>query len=65
MRPLFAIAPLALAFALLGPTTTEASPAAGQALMVKVWHMVFDHGSAPASSKPQADSLTEAAALNH
>lgn len=51
MRPLFAIAPLALAFALLGPTTTEAANPA-ESLVAKVWHMVFDHDEASAGSKP-------------
>ena len=40
MRPVFAIAPLALAFILLGPT--EANSAATPSLIAKVWHMVFD-----------------------
>lgn len=51
MRPLFAIAPLALAFALLGPTTTEAANPA-DSLVAKVWHMVFDHDEVAAGSKP-------------
>lgn len=51
MRPLFAIAPLALAFALLGPTTTEAANPA-ESLVAKVWHMVFDHEEASAGAKP-------------
>lgn len=51
MRPLFAIAPLALAFALLGPTTTEAANPA-DSLVAKVWHMVFDHDEVAAGAKP-------------
>ena len=43
MRPLFAIAPLALAFALLGPTTTEVSSVRTESFVVKIWHLVFDH----------------------
>ncbi|MGH6645669.1 hypothetical protein [Aquabacterium sp.] len=67
MRPLFAIAPLALAFVLLGPTTTDATSAASPSLAAKVWHLVFDRdgsgGTSPSQVKP-ASSLTEASALN-
>ena len=62
MRPLFAIAPLALAFALLGPTTTEAANTS-EPLVMKVWHMVFDHGGTSDSAKPgpnAAEASTQA-----
>jgi hypothetical protein len=62
MRPLFAIAPLALAFAFLGPTTTEAA-STGDSLVVRVWHMVFDHDNTTVSVKPgtnTAEASTQA-----
>ena len=57
MRPVFAIAPLALAFVLLGPTTTEASSATSPSLVAKVWHALFDRDGSPAPVKP-AGNLT-------
>ncbi|MES2089222.1 MAG: hypothetical protein V4532_04465 [Pseudomonadota bacterium] len=42
MRPLFAIAPLALAFSLMNPSTTEASTATAESFPAKIWHLVFD-----------------------
>ena len=59
MRPVFAIAPLALAFVLLGPSTTEVSSATSPSLAAKVWHMLFDHEGSPAQVKP-AGNLTAA-----
>jgi hypothetical protein len=61
MRPLFAIAPLALAFALLGPATTEASPTAVSTFAAKVWHLVFDHGQEAADTRKTTGSQTDAA----
>jgi hypothetical protein len=60
MRPLFAIAPLALAFVLLGPTTTEVSSTASPSLVAKVWHLVFDRESSPAQVKPPGTLSTTA-----
>ena len=62
MRPLFAIAPLALAFVLLGPSTTEVSSAASPSLAAKVWHALFDRESSPAQVKPTGN-LTATATL--
>ncbi len=63
MRPLFAIAPLALAFVLLGPTTTEVSSAASPSLAAKVWHLVFDREGSPAQVKPAGNLSTTTATL--
>jgi len=67
MRPLFAIAPLALAFVLLGPTTTDATSAASPSVVAKVWHLVFDHDDDergnPSQAKP-AGGLAKSAALS-
>lgn len=57
MRPLFAIAPLALAFVLLGPTTTEASSPDASSVIAKVWHMVFDHDGSVAPVKPAGRTI--------
>lgn len=63
MRPLFAIAPLALAFVLLGPTTADVSSGATPSFLSKVWHMVFDQDVATAPAKPTR-SAVESSALN-
>ncbi len=64
MRPLFAIAPLALAFVLLGPTTTDASSAASPSLAAKVWQLIVDQDdSGPAQAKPAGNLPTTTSAL--
>jgi hypothetical protein len=63
MRPLFAIAPLALAFVLLGPTTTDASSAASPSLAAKVWQLIFDRDATPAQVKPAGNLATTTSAL--
>lgn len=64
MRPLFAIAPLALAFVLLGPTTADVSSSvASPSLIAKVWNMVFDHETVTSTAKPTR-SVAETSALN-
>ncbi|RZL00578.1 MAG: hypothetical protein EOP36_15025 [Rubrivivax sp.] len=68
MRPLFAITPLALAFVLLGPTTTDATSVATPSLAAKVWHAVFDRDEADSTSTAQvkpASSLVKTSALSH
>lgn len=62
MRPVFAIAPLALAFVLLGPTTAEVSSATSPSLVAKVWQLLFDREGSPAQVKP-ARNLTATATL--
>ena len=57
MRPVFAIAPLALAFVLLGPSTTEVSSPTSPSLVAKVWQLLFDREGSPAQVKP-AGNLT-------
>lgn len=63
MRPLFAIAPLALAFVLLGPTTTEVSSATSPSLVAKVWQLLFDREGSPAQVKPAGNLTTTTATL--
>jgi hypothetical protein len=65
MRPLFAIAPLALAFALLGPTTTEAASNTGESLVMKAWHLVFDRDSNTAPAKSTDRLRDSSATLAH
>lgn len=47
MRPLFAIAPLALAFALLSPAGSSASTFPVGDYAAQLWSVVFEQISAP------------------